>query len=174
MGEFVAGVVAGVPAYSASASPKSHVEALVASCAELSTLARDLRHLSELLSHGSVEAAMQYRASVRQAVREVEQALVQLQATDERGNSADVAVRNFQVAFDAVQARYRGGLASLFELEDARRQLFAAQTARVSLQQERAQAWVSLYRAMGGGWRRADAGPITSTSTMTTTSTNTQ
>jgi hypothetical protein len=73
MGEFVAGLVAGIPAYSASSSPRSHVEALVASCAELSTLARDLRHLSELLSHGSVEAAMQYRArldSVGDVVRD--------------------------------------------------------------------------------------------------------
>jgi len=115
------------------------------------------------------EAAAQYRASVRQAVREVEQALIQLQATDARGADADIAVQNFQASFNAAQARYQSGLASLFELEDQRRQLFAAQTARVALQQERAQAWVSLYRSMGGGWTRqtttaaASAGTTTST-----------
>jgi multidrug efflux system outer membrane protein len=43
---------------------------------------------------------------------------------------------------------------SLFELEDARRTLFAAQTARVALQRDRASAWVALYRALGGGWTR--------------------
>jgi len=115
------------------------------------------------------EAAAQYRASVRQAVREVEQALIQLQATDARGADADIAVQNFQASFNAAQARYQSGLASLFELEDQRRQLFAAQTARVALQQERAQAWVSLYRSMGGGWTRDAAVASTATNTQTGT-----
>ena len=49
-------------------------------------------------------------------------------------------------------ARWRAGLASLVELEDARRTSLAAQTALVSLQQERMTAWIALYRAVGGGW----------------------
>ncbi len=109
------------------------------------------------------EAAALYRASVRQAVREVEQALVQLQATDARSGDADSAVQNFQASFNATQARYQSGMASLFELEDSRRRLFASQTARVALQRERAQAWVSLYRGVGGGWSRPDASSTTTT-----------
>lgn len=100
------------------------------------------------------EAVSQYRASVRQAVREVESALINLQSSDARAVDADSAVNNYQASFNATQARYQSGLASLFELEDARRTLFAAQTARVGLQRERAEAWVSLYRALGGGWVR--------------------
>lgn len=100
------------------------------------------------------EAVSQYRGSVRTAVREVEEALVNLQATDARTSDADTAVQNYQASFDATQARYQSGLASLFELEDARRTLFAAQTSRVALQRERAEAWVALYRATGGGWAR--------------------
>jgi NodT family efflux transporter outer membrane factor (OMF) lipoprotein len=103
------------------------------------------------------EAVSQYRASVRQAVREVEEALINLQSADERVKDADTAVKNYQISFDATQARYGSGLASLFELEDARRALLAAQTSRVSLQRERAQAWVALYRAMGGGWSRPES-----------------
>jgi multidrug efflux system outer membrane protein len=103
------------------------------------------------------EAVALYRANVRQAVREVEEALINLQGTDARAGDADTAVQNYQASFNATQARYDSGLASLFELEDSRRTLFAAQTARVSLQRERAEAWVSLYRAMGGGWSRPDA-----------------
>jgi multidrug efflux system outer membrane protein len=107
------------------------------------------------------EAASLYRASVRQAVREVEEALVNLDATAARTGDADSAVRNYQASFDATQARYDSGLASLFELEDARRTLFAAQTARVALQRERTEAWVALYRAVGGGWARpAEAAPL--------------
>ena len=100
------------------------------------------------------EAAAQYRGNVRQAVREVEEALVNLDSTAGRTGDADSAVQNYQTSFNATQARYDSGLASLFELEDSRRTLFAAQTARVALQRERAEAWVALYRAMGGGWTR--------------------
>ena len=108
------------------------------------------------------EAVSLYRSSVRQAVREVEEALVNLQSTDARASDADAAVRNYQVAFDAAQARYQSGLASLVELEDVRRTLFAAQTARVALQRERADAWVALYRSTGGGWTRPGASATTS------------
>ncbi|WPG40344.1 efflux transporter outer membrane subunit [Variovorax sp. EBFNA2] len=111
------------------------------------------------------EAVSLYRANVRQAVREVEEALVNLDATTARSTDADSAVKNYQASFDATQARFSSGLASLFELEDSRRTLFAAQTARVSLQRESTEAWVSLYRSMGGGWSRpAEASsPMTST-----------
>ncbi|MET3176964.1 UNVERIFIED_ORG: NodT family efflux transporter outer membrane factor (OMF) lipoprotein [Variovorax guangxiensis] len=119
------------------------------------------------------EAVSLYRANVRQAVREVEEALVNLDATNTRTADADAAVKNYQASFDATQARYSSGLASLFELEDSRRTLFTAQTARVTLQRERTEAWVALYRSMGGGWnRQSAAAPSSSESTsMTTTPT---
>jgi outer membrane protein TolC len=47
-------------------------------------------------------------------------------------------------------------LASLFELEDARRSALLANVSLIDLQRERATAWVSLYRALGGGWSAAD------------------
>lgn len=111
------------------------------------------------------EAVVQYRASVRQAVREVEEALTNLDSTRQRAADADTAVRGYQANFDAAQSRYQTGLASLFELEDARRTLFAAQTARVSLQRESNEAWVALYRAVGGGWQRPDADTAATAST---------
>ncbi|QOF81246.1 efflux transporter outer membrane subunit [Variovorax sp. 38R] len=120
---------------------------------------------SEAAKARYTEAVSLYRANVRQAVREVEEALVNLDATTARSTDADSAVKNYQASFDATQARFSSGLASLFELEDSRRTLFAAQTARVSLQRESTEAWVSLYRSMGGGWSRpAEASsPMTST-----------
>ena len=98
------------------------------------------------------EAAALYRAKVRQAVSEVEQALVRLQSTAERSASARTAVQGYRASFDATEARWRGGLASLVELEDARRTALAAENALVALQHERQAAWVALYRAAGGGW----------------------
>ncbi len=97
-------------------------------------------------------AAAQYRGSVRQAVREVEEALVNLQSSAERSQSAAIAAEGYGASFTGTQARYQSGLASLVELEDARRTLLAAQSAVVNLQRDRRSAWVALYRALGGGW----------------------
>ncbi|MFT4242444.1 MAG: efflux transporter outer membrane subunit [Acidovorax sp.] len=99
------------------------------------------------------EAAALYRARVRQAVSEVEQALVRLHSTAERNASARAAALGYRASFDATEARWRGGLASLVELEDARRTLLAAENALVALRHERQAAWVALYRAAGGGWQ---------------------
>ncbi|CAN5544689.1 efflux transporter outer membrane subunit [soil metagenome] len=98
------------------------------------------------------EAAALYRARVRQAVREVEEALVNLQATDSRSADAAIATEGYRASFAATQALYQNGLASLVQLEDARRTQLAAETTLVSLQRERVAAWVALYRAVGGGW----------------------
>nr|WP_315189584.1 efflux transporter outer membrane subunit [uncultured Albidiferax sp.] len=98
------------------------------------------------------EAVAVYRAKVRQAVREVEEALVNLRSADDRNADTEVAAQGYQAAFAATQARYRAGLASLPELEDARRTALAADTNAIALQRERLLAWISLYRAVGGGW----------------------
>ena len=111
------------------------------------------------------EAAALYVAKVRQAVREVEEALVNLESARARGEDAVVAAQGYRTSFTATQARYQSGLASLVELEDARRTLFAAESALVALQRERAQAWIALYRAMGGGWQRSEAAPVAASST---------
>jgi len=98
------------------------------------------------------EAAVTYRASVRGAVREVEQALVQLDSAEARRNDARTAAEGFETSYRAVEARYRGGIASLFELEDARRSALLAQVSLVDLERDRVAAWITLYRALGGGW----------------------
>lgn len=102
------------------------------------------------------DAAAQYRGSVRKAVREVEEALVNLQSTAERSQDALVATQGYRASFVGTEARYKSGLASLVELEDARRTLLAAQSALVTLQRDRRSAWVALYRALGGGWTTAE------------------
>ena len=98
-----------------------------------------------------------YRATVRQAVREVEEALVNLRSTDDRSADTQVAAQGYQASFVATQARYTAGLASLPELEDARRTALAADTHAIDLQRERLLAWIALYRAAGGGWAGPDA-----------------
>ena len=97
-------------------------------------------------------AVAAYKSSVRQAVAEVEQALVALQSTQERTADAQVALDGYRAFFSATEERYKNGLASLLELEDARRTRLAAENTVVNLQRERSAAWIALYRAAGGGW----------------------
>lgn len=93
-----------------------------------------------------------YQSKVRQAVREVEEALVNLQSTEARGDDAMVATQGYAESLAATQTRFGLGLASLVELEDARRAALAADSALLSLKLQRNLAWVSLYRALGGGF----------------------
>ena len=102
-------------------------------------------------------AVLTYQAQIRRAVREVEQALLSLQSTTARSADARAAADGFDAALRATEARYRGGLASLFELEDSRRTAVAAQIALIELQRDRANAWNDLVRALGGGWRAPGA-----------------
>ena len=105
------------------------------------------------------EAAGKYRGVVRQAVREVEEALVTLQSTADRGSDTLVAAEGYRASFAGTEARYKAGLASLVELEEARRVLLAAQSAVVLLERERRSAWIALYKALGGGWSMAAPHP---------------
>lgn len=102
------------------------------------------------------EAVALYAAQVRRAVREVETALVALDATAAREVDAQAAARDFEAALRGTQARQQGGLASLLDLEAARRNAVQAQSALIELQRERVAAWIALYRALGGGWNAAD------------------
>ena len=97
-------------------------------------------------------AVTSYRATVRQAVSEVEQALVNLDSTASRAGDAQTALEGYRVNYTAVDDRYKNGMASLFELEDARRTRLAAEQTVINLQRERSAAWVALYRAAGGGF----------------------
>ena len=105
------------------------------------------------------EAASLLRARARQAVREVEEALVNLQAAADRVASSETAADGYRKALEGTQARYDAGLASLIALEDVRRTALASETARVNLRRERMAAWISLYRALGGGWNAAEEAP---------------
>ncbi len=112
------------------------------------------------------EAAASYREVVRRAVRDIEEALVSLDSTAARSSSAQIAIDGFVASFNATRQRYDSGLASLFELEEARRSRFAAESALVALQLERITAWIALYRAAGGGWTAPQAAGTTSGSAL--------
>ena len=102
-------------------------------------------------------AQLGYQATLRQAVSEVEQALVAQAALLERQRASALAADSLRQVFEATGQRLRAGLASLPELEEARRQWLGAQSALVEVQLEQLSTAVALYVALGGGYDPAQA-----------------
>lgn len=94
-----------------------------------------------------------YQLKVRQAVQEVEDALVRVDAADARVRDAERSDAQNQRYFASREAQYRLGAANLLELEDARRLTVISMITLAGARQERAQAWIALYQAVGGGWQ---------------------
>jgi hypothetical protein len=61
-GAYLAGLVANVPVLSGGGNRIDHLAALIESSAELSTLSRNIHHLTSLLREGNVRPALEYRA----------------------------------------------------------------------------------------------------------------
>ncbi len=97
-------------------------------------------------------AVRQYEARVRQAVREVEEALVQSYFNAERLAQVRTARQALERSLQAVERRTAAGLASRQMLEEARRQVIEVRINELALIREGLIAGVSLYRAAGGGW----------------------
>ncbi|WP_194270079.1 efflux transporter outer membrane subunit [Candidatus Methylospira mobilis] len=99
------------------------------------------------------EAALAaFYARVRLAAKEVEGALIQLDAVDKQHPTASSAASHYRKYLDSMQEAYRKGIASLIEVETSRRYVLAADLALARLDHKKVTAWISLYRAVGGSW----------------------
>ncbi len=99
------------------------------------------------------EKAATYRSKVRYAVKEVEDALVNLHSANMRQADLVEANKGYQASFAATEIKVKAGFANLIELEEQRRTLLSTQTNLLNNQKQRTQAWVNLYRAAGGAWQ---------------------
>jgi outer membrane protein, multidrug efflux system len=99
------------------------------------------------------ESAANYRSKVRYAVKEVEDALVNLHASTDRQMDVQTALSGYQASLLATEQKVSAGFANLIELEENRRYALQAQTNQVNVLKDRNNAWIALYRAAGGGWQ---------------------
>ncbi len=102
-------------------------------------------------------AVSRFKATVRTAAREVEEALVRLRNAEQRLPEARAAAEGYRANFRATEQLYRAGFGSLIDTEASRRQALASDRAVAELEREYAAAWIALYRAAGGGWDDKDA-----------------
>lgn len=97
----------------------------------------------------------QYKATIRQAFREVNDQLVAFEQLDQQRQAAERVVVANRGRHKAADARYLSGVSSYFEVLDAERQLFDSELSLSQTTRAVHQSIVQLYRALGGGWRRS-------------------
>lgn len=88
----------------------------------------------------------QYRNGLRTALKEVEQALVRLDAATRRAGDAETAAQGYRDYFDAIDRNWRAGGASLLDREEARRNALSAEIGLITVQRDQIQQWIALYR----------------------------
>jgi multidrug efflux system outer membrane protein len=97
-------------------------------------------------------AELLYRQTVRDAFKEVQDALVAIQATDQRLESVQRQVDAYRETVDLSQVRYDVGRTAYFDVLDAQRQLFSSQLDLADAIRDRFTATANLFKALGGGW----------------------
>ena len=97
-------------------------------------------------------ARANYEKGVRSAVKEVEQALINLCGAQQRSEFAERAERGYASYFRATEAKWHSGTESLLTLEEARRSALSSEINLITLQRDRVEYWIALYKALGGGW----------------------
>jgi multidrug efflux system outer membrane protein len=98
------------------------------------------------------EAVANYRSTVLTAVREVDDALLDLQSLQRELMARNEAVNAATQTAESAKNRHDSGLASYFEFIDAERERLQAKLSENSLIGERRAAAVSLIQALGGSW----------------------
>lgn len=98
------------------------------------------------------EAAAVLASTMRQAIREIEDALVARQSAEGRVASSADAVRAARFTIKADEARWRAGAIARYELEESRRQFNRAEDSAILAATDRARAWVALVRRTGAVW----------------------
>lgn len=100
----------------------------------------------------SRQAVIQYQATIRQAFREVEDALNAIRRSGEKRTAMDARVTAQRQVLSLAETRYRGGISPYLEVLDAQRELFDSELERAATIGEQLTSVVRLYRALGGGW----------------------
>ena len=98
------------------------------------------------------ETLARYEKTVLLSLEEVENSLVRLTQEKRRIEALTEAVRSNDLAVQLAMERYLAGLQSYLAVTDAEAALFTAQDELVQSQQDHILGFVSLYKALGGGW----------------------
>ncbi len=105
------------------------------------------------------ELLANYRQAIVAAFGDVEVALNAVTGIEAQRIAQQEELKQAQRALTLAESRYRAGAETLLTLLDAQRTLYSAQDATAQLNTLRLQAAVSLYKALGGGWKITEQSP---------------
>jgi multidrug efflux system outer membrane protein len=106
----------------------------------------------EIQQKRAEQALYSYEQSVLQSFREVEDALIGVRTYKDELDAQDKRLAAAINANKLSRERYDGGVTSYLEVITSETSLFNAELARSTTLRERLQAYVLLYKALGGGW----------------------
>jgi multidrug efflux system outer membrane protein len=102
------------------------------------------------------EAVANHEARLLTALREVEDALSDVQQRQQQGDVQSQAQQAAARALLVAQARYERGVSTYLDVTDAQRSTLAADRAAAQIRTQRLLAAVSVARALGGGWTQGE------------------
>jgi multidrug efflux system outer membrane protein len=113
----------------------------------------------EVAKEQTRQALFNYQEVVLTAFKEVEDALVEVDTYRRESDASQRKVAAAENAHKLSFERYDKGVSSYLEVLDSQRTLFSAQLEYSQNRQLYFNAYVNLYKALGGGWlsRRTDA-----------------
>lgn len=106
----------------------------------------------EIQEQVTQQALFQYENIVLTAFREVDDALMEIATYRNELAAIDRQLIASQNATDLSKERYDKGVSSYLEVLDTERTLFSTDLQQSQLQQQYLNAYVNLYKALGGGW----------------------
>ncbi len=119
-----------------------------------------IRQNIEIQTARQAEALSYYEATVLNAFKDVENALVAYANERLRLQSLREAVKSGQSAFDLARDQYTSGLVSFQTVLDTQRSLLSAQDQLAVSRANLAFNLISLYKGLGGGWAPSSTTPV--------------
>jgi NodT family efflux transporter outer membrane factor (OMF) lipoprotein len=115
-------------------------------------------NVADLQTH---EQLIAYRKTVIGAVREADTAIANFGAQEQRLQGLADAMRASERAVSVAQQRFDRGLTDFLNVVDAEHQQYSIEDEYTAAQQNAADAFIFLYKALGGGWEQyQDIPPI--------------
>jgi outer membrane protein TolC len=105
------------------------------------------------------EFLVAYKATILEAVREVDTARADYAAQEDRLKNLSDALQASQRSIALATERYDRGLTDFLNVLDAQRQEYDLEDQFAAADQQAADALVTLYKALGGGWEGHDGAP---------------
>ena len=95
---------------------------------------------------------LNYEQTVLQALQEVEDSLISVETYEREFVARESQEKAAASAAKLSRARYNGGVTSYLEVLESERSLFRSELLSSSTHREQLVAYVTLYKALGGGW----------------------